>query len=260
MAFIDRHRVARLMDLSAAERTLKGPERLLREEDVAQLVRAAYDEASEKARADFMARVQQAPTADWPWSAVRTTTSRGGVSAGFVGLSRPVVTPPALTLLLGQVSSPDADPANRLPDRNTPEGAAWEPLYRALESWDITTIKKWWHPVGWVIPGMQLKPEPAGNSNVAPGNGNVAPGNGNVAPGNGNVAPGNGNVAPSNGGGVPTQPDPQTPSVWTTERVLLATGATLVITGIAVYSAVSLSRARELDRLSERLRAQEAVR
>ncbi len=31
MAVIDRHRVARLIELSAAERTLKGPERLLRE-------------------------------------------------------------------------------------------------------------------------------------------------------------------------------------------------------------------------------------
>ena len=245
MAFIDRHRVARLMELSAAERTLKGPERLLREEDVAQFLRAAYDEADEKARVDFMARVQQAPTADWPWSAVRTTMSRGGDggTVGIVGLPRPVLMPPpALTLLLGQVSSPDADPANRLPDRNTPEGVAWEPLYRALESWDIVTVKKWWHSVGWVIPGTQPKAD-ATSTNQSTGN----------------VAPSNGTVVPNNGG-VPTQPDSPVPNVWTTERVLLATGATLVITGIAVYSAVNLSRARELDRLSERLRAQEAVR
>ncbi|MDC0716203.1 hypothetical protein [Nannocystis bainbridge] len=237
MASIDRHRVARLMELSAAERTLKGPERLLREEDVAQLLRAAYDEASEPARAGFMARVKLAPAADWPWSAVRTTTPRGG---GGVVVGLPTfgtITPPAaLTLLLGQALSPDADPANRLPDRNSSEGAAWEPLYRALELWDIATIKKWWHPVGWVIPGAQPTAHATSSTQAS------------------------GDVTPTNGGGVSTQPEPPSPSSWTTGRVALVAGTTLVITGSAVYSAVSLSRARELDRLSERLRAQEAAR
>jgi hypothetical protein len=39
--------VAKLVELSALERTLQGPERLLREEDVALLVKAAYDDATE---------------------------------------------------------------------------------------------------------------------------------------------------------------------------------------------------------------------
>jgi hypothetical protein len=57
---LDRHRVAQLVELSALERTAQGPERLLREEDVALLVQAAYDDATEAARAEFMARVKYA--------------------------------------------------------------------------------------------------------------------------------------------------------------------------------------------------------
>jgi hypothetical protein len=44
---------------------------MLREEDVALLVKAAYDDASEAARAAFMARVQPMPVTAWPWSAVQ---------------------------------------------------------------------------------------------------------------------------------------------------------------------------------------------
>ena len=48
---LDRHRVARLIELSVLERSVTGPERLLREEDVSVLVKAAYDDASDAARA-----------------------------------------------------------------------------------------------------------------------------------------------------------------------------------------------------------------
>ena len=54
---LDRHRVTKLVELSAWERSLQGPERTLREEDVALLIKAAYDDATEQARAEFMARV-----------------------------------------------------------------------------------------------------------------------------------------------------------------------------------------------------------
>ncbi|MCY1004451.1 hypothetical protein OV079_02475 [Nannocystis pusilla] len=119
MAIIDRHRVARLVELSAAERTLKGPERQLREDDVKLLIKAAYDDATESARADFMARVQKIPTSAWPWSAVQAMFPRnggGGASLGVVvALPKPVTTPPLLALLRGQADSLDLDSGNRLP-------------------------------------------------------------------------------------------------------------------------------------------------
>lgn len=237
MAVIDRHRVARLMELSAAERTLRGPERLLREEDVAHLIKAAYDDANEKARADFMARIQRAPTSAWPWSAVQVVTSRGG---GGGGLAVPSLTipPPALLLLLGQVDTPDADPANRIPDRDTPEGAAWEPLHKALAAWDTATIKKWWHPVGWVEPGQSaLKQEGFDPSGKDAGPQNPTPSSAPVVPAT----------------TAPAEP----PTTWTPPRIALVAGATLVTSGIVLYSAMSLARAREIERLSARLRRQE---
>ena len=82
---LNRHRIAKLIELADLERRLAGPERLLREEDVALLVKAAYDDASEAARAAFMARVQPMPVAAWPWSAVQVKVVRGnggGVAAG----------------------------------------------------------------------------------------------------------------------------------------------------------------------------------
>jgi hypothetical protein len=69
---LDRHRVARLVELSALERVAQGAERLRGEEDVAYLIQAAYSDATEGARADFMARVKL-PTGEWPWSAVRSS-------------------------------------------------------------------------------------------------------------------------------------------------------------------------------------------
>jgi phage tail tape-measure protein len=50
----------------------------LREEDVALLVKAAYDDASDAARAAFMARVQPMPTTAWPWSAVQAKGAGNG--------------------------------------------------------------------------------------------------------------------------------------------------------------------------------------
>jgi hypothetical protein len=79
---ISRHRMTLLLELSALERTLTGPERMLREQDVARLIKAAYDEASEAARAEFMARVQPMPTSAWPWSAVQAMVPRGGGGLG----------------------------------------------------------------------------------------------------------------------------------------------------------------------------------
>jgi hypothetical protein len=250
MAMIDRHRVARLIELSAAERTLKGPERLLREDDVAQLVRAAFDDAAEKARADFMARINRSPSSAWPWSAVQ---------------AQPGVPPAAVILLLGQVESPDSDRSHRVPDRAGAEGAAWEPLYRALETWDTATTKRWMHAGGWARPGASAPRTEvrASASGMTAGRGVAAPTRGpNPPPSNppaGSDPPPAGSEPPS-GGPPATSPPAGTPAemgTWTTDRIVLAAGAAVVVTGVVVYSAISLSRTRETERLSARLRAQE---
>jgi hypothetical protein len=160
---VDRTRITKLSELADLERRLTGAERQQHEEDVAHLIKAAYDDASEAARAAFMARVQPMPVAAWPWSAVQVSAahSRGGAAAAGVagraitGLSPTptAVAPPLLVLILGEAESADVDPGNRLPDRGTPEAAAWEPLYRALDRWDTAAIVKWIGPQGWVRPG-----------------------------------------------------------------------------------------------------------
>lgn len=247
---IDRDRVARLIELSAAERTLTGPARLLREDEVAQLVRAAYDDASDAARARFMSRIERAPESAWPWSAVQALGVRSAVGiGGVIGLPKPAANlPPAATiLLLGQVDSPEIDPGDRVPARNTPEAASWEPLYKAIETWDTATIKQWLHPLGWSMPGTSGPPaEAPPDAGVTTG---TSPSGGTPAGGQ----PGNGGIVPSesSGAAVPTE------SPWTTERVAMVAGAAAIVTSIAVYSAVSLARSRELARMSERLRAQE---
>ena len=157
MAVLDRNRVSQLIELSAAERTAKGPERLVRENDVQQLLKAAWDDANQKARDGFLARIDKQMN-NWPWSAVQVISVRGGGGGGGgqIVLPKPAIqtTPPLLTLLMGQVDLPDVDPGNRIPDRKSPEGAAWEGLYRALDTWNIDTIKKWWSPTGWVRVGQ----------------------------------------------------------------------------------------------------------
>ena len=47
---LDRHRIAKLIELADLERRLTGAERQQREEDVALLIKAAYDDASDAAR------------------------------------------------------------------------------------------------------------------------------------------------------------------------------------------------------------------
>jgi len=230
---IDRHRTTTLAGLSAEERILQGPERALREEHVALLVKAAYDDATEAARAEFMARVKTMPESAWPWSTVQSLAPRGG---GEVGVGRGVAfapkpglyAPAALILIRGQADSADADPGNRIPDRGTPEGAAWEPLYRALDSWDTQTILRWVGPQGWVNPAVTQVPKDTGNG--APG------------------------VAPGDAGNLPA-PQPTGPTVtWKHPAVLIAGGAVVITTGLVLYNAV---QQRDRRRLEEALAAQE---
>lgn len=159
---VNPHRVATLITLADLERRVTGPERMLRESDVAALVKAAYDDAMDPARAAFMARIQPMPVAAWPWSAVQVKAVRssggggaaaaGGRAIGAFAPNATAVIPPALLLIRGEAESADAEPGSRLPERGTPEGAAWEPLHRALDSWDTATITRWIGPQGWILP------------------------------------------------------------------------------------------------------------
>lgn len=222
---LDRHRIAKLIDLADLERRVTGPERLQREEDVALLVKAAYDDASDAARAAFMARVQPMPVSAWPWSAVQVKAVRSAASAapgnrGIIGVFTPnaaAVIPPALVLILGEAESADVEPGNRLPDRGVPEAALWEPLYRALDVWDTQTIRRWIGPQGWISPGGKSTSGPTGGGLDLPGGGSTRPGE---------------------NGTQPTDPTPQQPSQfsWRSPAVI-AIGTTLASTvGVVLFS------------------------
>jgi hypothetical protein len=223
---ISRHRMTLLLELSAQERTLTGPERMLREQDVARLIKAAYDEASEAARAEFMARVQPMPTSAWPWSAVQAMVPRGGGGLGSIAVQQIAAAPAALILIRGQAESADASPGDVLPARGSPEGAEWEPLHRALDSWDTATIARWIGPQGWMNPT-------------------------GASPGGASGSPEGSTSGPTAGGTAPVPVDPPAP-LWRSP-VVVATGAVAVVaTGIAVYA---LARSGDVKRLEDRINA-----
>ncbi len=239
---LDRHRVAKLVELSALERTLQGAERLLREEDVALLVKAAYDDATEAARAEFMARIKTYPETTWPWSTMKSMAPRGG-GGGGVGPGAKVVlsakpelyAPAALILIRGQAESADADPGNRLPDHAAPEGAAWLPLHHALDVWDTTAILAWVGPQGWMKPAAGQVAKETGNGTTPPG----------------------GEAQSSKGGELPVPQPPAAGSAvtWKHPAVLAAAGGVVVVVGaVALYNA---GQHRDRRRLEEALEAQE---
>ena len=226
---LNRHRIAKLIELADLERRLAGAERLLREEDVALLVKAAYDDASEAARAAFMARVQPMPVAAWPWSAVQVKVVRGsggGAAAGgggraLVGFSPnpAAVIPPALLLIRGEAESADVEPGNRLPDRGTPEAATWEPLYQALDNWNTQTITRWIGPQGWVSPSGAVAGDPTQGADAGAMNGQPS-----------------GGLPPAGGISPEPQPPPTSSFSWRSPAAIAA-GATVASTlGVALFS------------------------
>jgi len=234
--------VTRLIELADLERRVTGPERLLREEDVSLFVKAAYDDASDAARAEFLARVKPAPTSAWPWSAVQAATPRGrGGTGGIVFSPAPgALAPAALILVRGQVDTIDADPGNRIPDRGAPEGAAWEPLYKALDLWDTTTIKKWIAPQGWMTTSGTMAGQASGGVNTGggqTGNGGVNTGGGQT--GNGGVNTGGGqtgNGGVNNGSGQPDAQPPPPSFSWRHPAVLVAGATALTTVGVTLYA------------------------
>jgi len=223
---LNRHRIAKLIELTDLERRLTGPERMLREEDVALLVKAAYDDATDAARAAFMARVQSMPVTTWPWSAVQVKAARSGVVAGpggrvTMGLSStPVpVIPPALLLIRGEAESTDAEPGDRLPERGAPEAAVWEPLHQALDRWDTQTIARWIGPQGWISPGGAAAGQPAQNTDDGATSGQSAGG-----------SPGGGSTLPA------PQPPAASTFSWRSPAVI-AVGTTVASTvGVVLFS------------------------
>lgn len=232
---LDRHRVVRLIELADLERRLVGTERVLREEEVALFIKAAYDDASDVARAAFVASARGMASA-WPWSAVQVFGTKP---------------PAALVLLRGQAESADVDLGNRIPDRGRPEAASWGPLHAALDAWDTATLRRWITPRGWLVPAVRVaaamsRPSgrmPLGVSVGQPGGGGGAP------PGNGGIAPpGTGDPPPPSGGGGGIQPldTGSQPAVTWRHPAVLAAGATVLTTlGVALYS-LGRSRGRAL--------------
>ena len=249
MPLLDRHRVDKLITLTDLERTVAGPERQLRETDVALLIKAAYDDAEDTARGAFMARVQLMPPSAWPWSAVQATPPvfrpprdvrpRGGGGIGNLGVPQPFVptTPALLILLRGQADTADADPGNQLPARGTPEGAAWEGLQAALDRWDTAEIRRYIRPQGWALRGTEGPKE-----SVDDGATSGAP-------------------APAGTGTSPGLPATQPAAVplWKQPAVLVASATALVATGVTVYALTRDTASRRLEAELER-QAKEARR
>jgi hypothetical protein len=241
---LDRHRVARLIELTALERSAKGPERLLRESDVALFVKVAYDDASEAARSAFMEKVSKLPTSNWPWSAVQTVSTRGGGGGDAKDLAlKPVPTltiaPAALILLRAQVDTPEADPGNRIPARGTPEGAPWEPLYKALDAWETRTLAAMVGPLGWVAPSGETTAASAGDGATS------------GAPSK-ETGPAKTNADSPD---LPAPTDADKPPLWMHPAAFAGGAAAIaVVTGVTVYAVARRSQGaleRELRRQAE---------
>ncbi len=256
---LNRHRLLRLIELAELERRVTGPERMLREEDVALLVKAAYDDATDLARAEFLARVRPMPTSAWPWSAVQTTTPRSGNARGGSGANvgwspaPGALAPAALVLLRGQANGADADPGDRVPDRGQPEAAAWEPFHKALDLWDTATIKNWVGPQGWMAGGTATsgvspsggqpsngQPNNSGQPSSSQSSGSGQPSNGGQPSSGGQP---NGTGQPS-GGGPPTGNTETGPMPFSWKHpAVIATGATVATTvGVTLYAIRSRRR------------------
>ncbi len=236
---LDRNRVAKLVELTAWERSLRGPERMIREEDVALLIKAAYADATEESRAAFMAKVSKYPTSAWPWSSVQAvpmTPARGGGGTMDIAANPvPVVpsTPALLILIRGQAESADADPGNRLPSRGAVEAAEWEPLHKALDAWDTAALLRWVGPQGWISPAGATAGAPKQDTPSADPTGGSS--------------------------GLPApQSSPPVP-LWQQPGVIAAGAVAVVATGVTIYA---LTRPSDKDRLEAELlrRQQEGTR
>lgn len=269
---LDRHRIARLIALSAMESASKGPERQLHEDEVQLFLKAAYDDATDSARAAFMERVEASPASEWPWSAVRSMAKGGGggggggVGFGGLVLALPKLTfrptPPALLLLRGQAESADADPGDRLPERGTAAGASWEALHVALDTWNTSAILPWIGPQGWIQPGSSplhadMDIDPVDDDDAMSG----PPADADEAPTEpkGQVpgrAPGREDQDDLPAPSAETETETETVGLNWRHPIVVAAGTALVV-GVGAVIIVRASQGRNRRMISERLAARE---
>lgn len=140
---IDRHLVAELIDLSGIAGG-SAADRQAHQDALETLLVRLYTGSTPAARQAFRTRLDPIPQDQKPWAAVLRPDP-----TQWIGLGPPV--PAVLFLVLGQVDDdPDAaEDGNRLPDRDSMQGAPWAQLYAALDRWDTTAIQRHIGPTGW---------------------------------------------------------------------------------------------------------------
>lgn len=222
---IDRHLIAALIGLSQVARKSEA-ERDAHQEALETLLVRLYTGASPAARQAFRSRMDPIPQSEKPWAAVvRPEPSK------WIGLGPPV--PAVVSLVLGQVDDdPDAaEDGNRLPDRDSKEGAAWGPLFAALDRWDTDVILRHIGPGGWAAPIVRPVPLDEGVAvELAPQGSVLRPG---LAP-TAELPPAPAVPAP---GPEPTLPVPPTaPAFWRRPVVIAGTIAAVAVSGAVVYS------------------------
>jgi hypothetical protein len=154
MTLLNRHRVAVLLELSRLGAASEAA-RVANSDALGTVLLGLYNGATTGARKAFMDRMNPVPQSQKPWAAVMPTPSSP--------------TPAVVILLLGQRDDdPDAaEDGNRLPVRGSAAAAPWEPLYAAIDRWDLDTIARFIGPLGWRVPladavlkGTEVDPAP----------------------------------------------------------------------------------------------------
>lgn len=241
---IDRHRTAAVIALSRVPEA----ERAAHQDALETLLVHLYQSATAAAREAFRKRMDPLPQSQKPWGALERPSP-----AQWVGLGPPV--PAVLILLLGQQDDdPDsAEDGNRLPDRDSKEGAPWIPLYAALDRWDTDAILQHIGPAGWHVPaprpvpldegfGAELVPVPAvftTSPSTAPASDGNAPSGNSTSNG---TSPSSNGPAPAPESGVAAPPAvPTSTPMWRHPAVLASGAVVITFGGLALYA---LSRPR----------------
>jgi hypothetical protein len=136
---IPRHRFAVLLELCRLGAASEAA-RMANRDALETVLVGLYSGASDSARKAFLVQMDPVPKTEKPWAAVLPKVAN--------------TAPAVVTLLYGQVDDdPDAaEDGDRLPDRGTPLGAPWAPLFTAIDRWDLPAIATFIGPLGWELP------------------------------------------------------------------------------------------------------------
>lgn len=236
---VDRHRTAAVIALSKVPEA----ERAAHQDALETLLVHLYQGATAAAREAFRKRMDPLPQSQKPWAALERPSP-----TQWVGLGPPV--PAVLVLLLGQQDDdPDsAEDGNRLPDRDSKEGAPWIPLYAALDRWDTDAILQHIGPAGWHVPaprpvpldegfGVELVPVTPVFTTASP-----APSTAPATDPGGNGTGSGPALAPESGNGLAAPPAvPSSTPLWRQPAVLASGAVVITLGGLALYA---LSRPR----------------